>query len=60
MIYMSGFMNLKGKKGSGINEPTCQKDTKVETFLSSRSAWDTARLDSEMMKMIISGLGFSI
>jgi hypothetical protein len=43
----------KGSKGSCINEPACQKDTKAGRFLSSRSA----RLGTEVVESVILGLG---
>ena len=32
-----------------------QADTKADRFLSSRSAWDRARLNPDMVRMVISG-----
>ena len=37
----------------------CQKDTKAGTFLSSRSAWDTASLGPGGVEMVILGLEIS-
>jgi hypothetical protein len=53
---MRGFMNLKEQRQLHY-EPPCQKDKKAGRFLSSRSVWDTTRLNLSVAEMVISGQG---
>lgn len=54
MNYRRGFTNLNEHRQLHY-DPACQKDTKAGRFLSSRSAWDAARLVPSVLKMVISG-----
>ena len=50
------YEGLHESKGtdSYIDDPASQGDTKAGRFLSSRSAWDTARLDPGAVELAIS------
>ena len=56
MQNIRGFMNLKEQRQLHC-KPACQADTNAGRFLSSRSAWDTAKLGPGVLEMVISGQG---
>lgn len=54
MNYMRGFTNLKEHRQLHC-DPTCQTDSKAGRYLSSRAAWDRARIGPGEIGMVFSG-----